>query len=311
MKLPDDEKILIGPSSFGDENPEPLRSLEALGCEIVNNPFRRKLKKEELLDLLGRGVTGIIAGLETLDRPVLEKSSLKVISRCGAGMSNVDLDAARVLGIRVYNTPFGPTRAVAELTVGCLLSLIRKVPQMDRRLHLGQWDKRMGRQLKGMKVLVVGYGRIGKAVAKLIDAFEAEVVVCDPLVPASEVAYAHAGLHEALPEADVVTLHLSGAELLLGPREFALMKPGVFILNGARGELVDEETLTGALESGLVAGAWMDTFAVEPYSGPLVNFEQVILTPHVGSYTAEGRLQMELDAVENLALGFREWERKA
>lgn len=304
------EKILIGPSSFADSNPAPLEGLRALGHEIVNNPYRRKLKKEELAELLGQGVTGLIAGLETLDRSVLEGSGLKVISRCGAGMSNVDLAATRDLGIRVYNTPFGPTQAVAELTMGCLLSLIRKVPQMDRALHKGKWDKQIGRQLKGMKVLVVGYGRIGQAVARMARALETSVIVCDPLMSPDEAGCDVMGLHEALPAADVITLHASGVDLLLGPREFSLMKPGAFILNGARGELIDEGALREGLDSGKVAGAWLDAFAAEPYAGALIEYDQVMLTPHVGSYTHEGRLQMELDSVENLLRGFAEWGRE-
>lgn len=306
-----DQKILIGPSSFADMNRAPLQKLEDLGCHILDNPFKRKLKKEELLELLDKSVTGLIAGLETLDRSVLTHSNLKVISRCGAGASNVDMEAANALGIRVYNTPFGPTRAVAELTVGCLISLIRQVPQMDMALHEGRWDKRIGRQLKGMNVLIIGYGRIGQAIAKLLKAFEAEILVCDPGYGKDEIPYPLMNLENALPLADVIALHASGEKPILGPQEFPLIKRGTFILNGARGELIEEDALMEALDSGQVAGAWLDTFSNEPYDGYLVKYKQVILTPHVGSYTCEGRLQMELDAVDNLILGFHEWGQKA
>jgi len=306
MKPLRNEKILIGPSSFADMNQAPLTKLEEVGYQILNNPFKRKIRKEELLELLNKNVTGLIAGLETLDRSVLMNSNLKVISRCGAGMSNVDMDAAKELGIRVYNTPFGPTRAVAELTVGCLLALIRQVPQMDRALHEGRWDKRIGRQLKGMNVLVIGYGRIGQAVAKLLRVLEVEIMVCDPGFGKDEIPLPVWKLEDALPLADVVALHASGEARILGRQEIGLMKRGVFILNAARGELIDEDALMDALDSGQVAGAWLDTFNREPYEGSFVNYEQVILTPHVGSYTYEGRLQMELDAVDNLIRGFRE-----
>jgi len=221
-------------------------------------------------------------------------------------MSNVDMEAAQKIGIRVYNTPFGPTRAVAELTVGCLLSLIRQVPQMDRALHGGRWDKRIGRQLKGMNVLVIGYGRIGQTVSKLLRALEAEIIVCDPVFGKNDTPFVVWRLEDALPMADVVVLHASGEERILGRHEICLMKRGAFILNVARGELIDEEALMDALDSGQVAGAWLDTFSKEPYEGSLVNYEQVILTPHIGSYTYEGRLQMELDAVDNLIRCFQE-----
>ena len=309
MKSLKDEKILIGPSSFAEVNRAPLQKLEELGCQIFINPYKRKIKKEELLELLDKNVTALIAGLETLDKYVLKNSKLKVISRCGAGMSNVDLEAAREIGISVYSTPFGPTRAVAELTVGCLLSLIRQVPQMDRALHDRQWDKRVGRQLKGMTVLVIGYGRIGQAVAQLIRAFDAKIIICDPNLN-EENTYPVMALHKALPIADVVTLHAGGEDLILGTKEFSIMKTGVFILNGARGELIDDDALIKAIEAGQVSGAWLDTFHQEPYEGLITQCENVILTPHVGSYTYEGRLQMELDAVDNLIRGFQEWGQK-
>ena len=298
-------RILIGPSSFAALDRSPIEKLVEAGFDVINNPFGRKLTKQELIELLP-GVSGLIAGLETLDEEVMRKSELKVISRCGSGISNVDIKSAEKLGIKVYSTPYGPTQAVAELTLGCLLTLIRQVPQMDQALHQRRWDKRMGRQLKGMRLLIIGYGRIGKAVGDLLKAFEVEVLICDPAYLEHDVYPHNMNLHSALPQADVITLHCDGEEQLLGPREFSLMKPGVFLLNAARGGLIDEVALRQALDSGQVAGAWIDTFGREPYDGPLTQYEQVILTPHIGSYTYEGRLHMELDAVHNLFQGFRE-----
>jgi D-3-phosphoglycerate dehydrogenase len=299
-------KILIGPSSFAEENRAPYERLVEVGFQVIDNPFRRKLTKEETKSLLVKDVAGLVAGLETLDRDVLAHSGLKVVSRCGAGMANVDLEAARELGIRVYSTPFGPTQAVAELTVGCLLGLIRQVPQMDRALHGLRWDKRVGRQLKGMTVLIVGLGRIGAAVARLLAPFEVNLIACDPLLGKNDAPCPLVSLDEGLAMADVIALHASGKDRILGRREFGLIKPGAFVLNAARGEVLDEEALLEALDSGRVAGAWLDTFDREPYEGALAGYEQVILTPHVGSYTSEGRLRMEMDAVENLIRGFQE-----
>ena len=299
------KRILIGPSSFGKPDAAPLALLASNGLTVVPNPFGRKLTKAELLELLP-GMTGLIAGLEVLDREVLAQSDLKVISRCGAGMSNVDVEAAKERGVHVYSTPFGPTRAVAELTVGCLLALMRQAPVMDRAMRAGRWDKRVGRQLHGMRVLIAGYGRIGRLVGELLQPFGVELMVYDPL-------YAGAGaglprgvdLAAALPQADVITLHASGVGCLLGPAEFGRMKDGVFLLNAARGGLIDEPALRQALDTGKVAGAWLDTFAEEPYKGRLLAYEQVLLTPHVASYTEEGRQQMEMEAVNNLLEGLR------
>ncbi|MBF0308623.1 MAG: phosphoglycerate dehydrogenase [Magnetococcales bacterium] len=298
-------KVLLGPSSFGKENDAPLRVLREAGCEVLPNPYGRKLTREELLVLLP-GVQGLIAGLEPLDRPVLTAlPDLKVISRCGSGMSNVDQETARELGIRVYSTPNGPTRAVAELTLGCLLTLIRDVGRMDRGLRAGRWEKRVGRQLAGMRVLMIGYGRIGQAVGELLMAFGAELMVSDPLYRGAETV-SEADFKAALGRADVISLHCSGEKELLGREAIAAMKPGVFLLNAARGGLIDEEALVEALREGRIAGAWIDTFVKEPYQGALCSFEQVLLTPHVGSYTTEGRLQMETDTSLNLLAGLRE-----
>lgn len=298
-------KVLLGPSSFAVLDQTPLERLVESGCEIVENPFKRRLTKQEILELLKTGVIGLIAGLEPLDQEVLEKSKLKVISRCGSGMSNVDLEAAEKLGIKVFSTPYGPTNAVAELTIACLLSLLRELPQIDRSMHTKKWDKKIGVELRGKKVSIIGFGRIGQRVGQLLSTFGAEVFAVDPVYDDNHKDIKKMELAEALKKADVITLHSSGNTLLLGEREFRIMKRGVFILNAARGELIDESVLIKALKSGKVAGAWLDTYIEEPYSGPLCDFPQVILTSHIGSYTIECRRAMEIEAVENLLKGLR------
>jgi D-3-phosphoglycerate dehydrogenase len=270
------------------------------GFDLVGNPFKRKLSREELIGLLDGDVRGIIAGLEPLDREVLARSSLRVISRCGSGLSNVDLAAAAELGIVVCATPDGPTAAVAELTVGALLALLRMLPQMDRDLHEGRWHKRIGSQLEGKTVAIVGCGRIGRRVAALLSAFGATVLGVDPALRGALDGIRLVPLAEALAAADIVTLHCSGEARVLGPEEFRRMKPGTLLLNAARGGLVDEAALVCALDEGRVAGAWLDAFEEEPYDGPLTRYPQVLLTPHVGSYTKECRARMEMEAAENL-----------
>ncbi len=135
------EKILIGPSSFATLNYAPKQKLIEAGFQVIDNLFKRKYTKEELVKLLP-GVIGLIAGLEPLDREIMEKSDLKVISRCGTGMNNVDLEAARALGIKVYSTPEAPVTAVAELTIGAMLCLLRLIAQMNEDLHDGRWSKK-------------------------------------------------------------------------------------------------------------------------------------------------------------------------
>ena len=300
MKSLTNEKILIGPSSFAALDSSPMDRLLEEGCYVIDNPFKRKLTKSELIDLLSEGITGLIAGLEPLDREVLEGSSIKVISRCGSGLSNVDLQAAEELGIEVCFTPEGPTSAVAELSLGAMLSLLRMIPLMNKELHEGRWTKEIGLQLEGKTVVIIGFGRIGKKLASLLAPFNVRILAVDPHLEKSIDYIPLVPLNQALTEADIVTLHCSGDDCVLGEGEFQHIKQGAFLLNAARGALIDEKALISALEEGKIAGAWLDTFEQEPYTGPLLKYPQVILTPHVGSYTSECRKKMEMEAVQNL-----------
>lgn len=297
-------KVLLGPSTFGVPDSAPVEQLKSAGFEIIYNPYKRKIQKHELLKLLGEDVLGLIAGLEVLDCEVLEKTKLKVISRCGAGISNVDLAAAKRLNIKVCSTPEGPTTAVAELTLGAMLSLLRMIPQMNQDLHSGKWIKKIGLQLEGKTVVIVGFGRIGRRVAHLLKPFHVKCIVVDPYVKEKNKGVEFLPLEHALPKADIVTIHCSGEEQILGRKEFELLKEHAFLLNASRGGVIDEQVLTEFLEKGKIAGAWIDTFCQEPYDGPLTKYPNVVLTPHAGSYTRETRKAMEMEAVNNFISAF-------
>lgn len=296
-------RVAISPSSFAAEDETPLKMLEAAGCEVVPNPFGRRLTEEEIIEHL-KGIDGLIAGLEPLNRNVLSSApQLKALARVGIGVTNVDFDAAKEFGVKVSSTPDGPVQAVAEMTMAALLAICRNVVPTNAALHSGEWKKSIGTGLAGTKVLIVGYGRIGQKVAELLSAFRAELIVFDPFVDDSAIP-AHVAkatsLEQGLREADIITLHASGTDCLLDTAAFDAMRDGVIVLNSARGELVDEQAIVSALESGKVAGAWFDAFWQEPYTGRLIEFDQVLLTPHVGTYTRQCRLSMETAAVENL-----------
>lgn len=300
------KKILIGASTFGARDDAPLKCLRDSGCEVLENPYKRRLTKDELLGLLTDDVAGLIAGLETLDRGVLEKTKLKVISRCGAGLSNVDLLAAKQMKIKVCYTPQGPTTAVAELTVAAMLNLLRSVSIMNDDLHQGQWTKITGNQLEGKTIAIIGLGRIGTKVAALLKAFNVTIIAVDQIVNDNINGIQMCPLNAALQKADIITIHASGEDQIIGSDEFQLMKKGAYLLNASRGGLVDEGALITALENKILAGAWIDAFVDEPYAGRLKEFPQVLLTPHVGSYTLEGRKKMEMDTVNNLISAFEE-----
>ena len=288
-------KILITTSSF--ETKEALEKLRVQNFEVVLNPHKRKVTPEELRELLP-GVAGLIAGTEKIDRETMKNSQLKVISRVGAGIDGIDLEAAKELGIAVENTPDAPTAAVAELTLGAMLSLLRQIPQMNQDLHVQTWGKKTGIQLSGKTVLIIGFGRIGKYLAKLLEPFQVKLLAVDPVLPGIS-------LSGALPQADIISIHASGSRQILGKDEFLMMKDGVYILNVARGGAVDESALIEAIKTGKVAGAWLDVFSEEPYKGPLAEFPQVILTPHIGSHTKECRTCMEIEAADNLLKHFK------
>ena len=218
-------------------------------------------------------------------------------------MDNVDLAAAKAGGVSVKNTPDGPTRAVAELTLGLALSLLREVPAMDRDIRAGVWKKRMGCLLQDKKVGVIGLGRIGRATAALFTALGAQIAYSDPVTDSAD--FTRMELNALLAWADIITVHAPPAkgEFLLSAERLALMREGSWLINAARGGIADEEALAELLAQGKLAGAALDVFAREPYTGPLTKLDNVILTPHIGSYAKEARIKMETDTILNLLEG--------
>lgn len=305
-------RVAITTSSFAKFSSEPLDLLAAAGLSVRQNPHGRKLTEAEATQILADCV-GVIAGTEPITAAVLAAApQLKVVSRLGVGLDSVDLAAAQRRGVRVAISADGLADGVAELTVGVLLDLMRHLSRMDREIRAGVWKKRTGRLLRGCRVGLVGYGRIGRATARLLAAFGAEVAFCDPACREDQpdgprpMPFA-----EMLAWCEVLSLHCPaqpGGAPLLGEAELSAMAEGALLVNCARGGLVDEAALADALASGKLAGAALDGFAEEPYRGPLTGFENVVLTPHVGSYARECRVRMELEAARNLldALGTRQ-----
>lgn len=295
-------RVGITPSSFAASNTAPKQALEAAGVEVVDNLYGRRLTEDEAFEYLA-DKDGVIAGLEPLNQRVLENAgSLKAIARVGIGIENVDLDAAQRLGIKVSNTPDGPTHAVAEMTLTAALTLSRKLLDINSKMHQGQWAKEIGKGLAGQNLLFIGYGRIGRATADLMRVLGAEVLVFDPMLDEKSLTHGEkmVALDEGLQQADIITLHANTREVLLGAEQFDLVKDGVILLDSARAELVDENALIKAIESGKIAAGWFDAFWEEPYKGRLTEFDNILLTPHTGTYTQQCRLAMEMDAVNNL-----------
>ncbi|MCL2226745.1 MAG: hypothetical protein FWB97_03845 [Oscillospiraceae bacterium] len=283
-------KISVGASSFGQL--EALKLLE--GYEVALNPYGRKLTESETIEHL-QGSVGLLAGLEPLSETVFSACpELKAIARIGIGMDNVDIEAAKRIGIKVSNTPDAPTYAVAEMTLAALLSIVRQVVPANSDIHGGIWKKRMGFSLNGVTILLVGYGRIAREFERLLEPFGTVNLKFDPLLTDAT------PLLELLPHADVVSLHASGANQIIGKNELEIMRNEAVLLNSARGSLVDEDAAFNALKSGKLAWYWADTFSEEPYSGKLTELDNALLTPHISTYTQLCRKSMEVQAVKNL-----------
>ena len=298
--------ILATTSSFGKGSPQVLKNLQENKFNIVVNPYARKLTEQELKALLNQHrPIGLLAGTEPVTDAILKdaKEYLKVISRVGVGWDNVDKQTAQELGIQVFRTAGVLNQAVAELTLGLILSALRSIPLQDRQVREGVWQKKMGRLLQGKSVGIIGFGSIGQCVGKLISAFGATVLYYDPV--STDVAWAKSvSIHKLLGQSDILTIHAETQKQILGEKELlSLCKPGVVIVNTSRGSLIDEDVLYKALVSGQVSFACLDVFDQEPYSGPLAQLENVIMTPHVGSYAIEARIRMEEMAVENMLAG--------
>jgi len=299
-------KILISPTRFGSCGKQPLELLEKEGCEVILNPFGRKMTPDEVIEL-GNDCIGIIAGVESLNANVLESLlSLRCISRCGVGVDNIDLEKAKELGITVRNTPDAPTRAVAELTISVIFALLRNISYRDREIRQGNWYKEMGSLLLNKKVGILGLGRIGRMVAELLLRLGAEIAGADikpdmKWLEANKVSLLT--LEELLRESDILCLHISYSDEnrhIIGRKEIESMKKGAYLVNLSRGGVVDENALYRALKSNHLGGAALDVFEQEPYIGPLRELDNVVLTPHIGSYARESRLEMEVQAVKNL-----------
>jgi len=295
-------RALITTVPFGEADPAPFGLLDQEGIEYVVNPVGRRLTEEELASLIP-GFDILIAGTEPITERVMEAArELKLISRVGVGLDNVDLLVARSRGVVVAYTPEGPADAVAELTVGLGLSLLRGVHLANTKIRQGVWRRLQGRRLGEVAVGVIGVGRIGRRVVRLVTAFGARVLAND-LVPvrlAEPVQWVDKPT--LYREADVVTLHVPltrRTRNLVGAEELAMMQPNALLINTCRGGVVNEAALALALRDGRIAGAAVDTFTDEPYRGELVDVETCLITPHMGSMSIDCRARMEYGAALN------------
>jgi len=299
------KKVLITTVPFANKNRLPLELLEHAGIEYLINPLNKKLKEDELLELVA-DFDVIIAGTEQITSKVMERASnLKMISRVGIGLDGVDLSAAEQRGIKVSFTPDAPAPAVAELTVGLMLSLLRSTHVANAELHRGEWVRHFGRRIPEITIGIIGVGRIGQRVLRRLSSFGTPRILVndlnpdDGLIPQTKLVWTDK--EEIYKQADVISLHLpltKHTKNMIRAEHIALMKPDSILINTARGGIINELDLANALKAGHLHGAAIDVFESEPYTGPLADIERCILTSHMGSMTVDCRTRMEIESTE-------------
>lgn len=303
------KKILISTSPFCEYSHTPYDLLEACPeIEFTNNPFGRKLSEAELAGLIGP-FHGIIAGTELISEKVLRNApNLKIISRVGVGLDSVDLLEARRRNIAVAYTAEAPALAVAELTIGLMLNLLRKISQSDRFMREGHWKRFFGGRIGGATIGIIGCGRIGKLVAKRLQVFDPKQILVYDIKPVKVDGVVQVPLDLLLQESDVISLHTPLTKQtvnLINNASFKLMKSNSLIINTARGGIINEADLLAALNNNTIQGAAIDVFEQEPYTGPLSQLNNCILTSHMGSMSFDCRTRMEIEATQDLIHFFK------
>lgn len=288
--------------------------LEENGKEILRKSAevvdQTGITAEDLLKVVGEYDALIVRGRTKVTAAVFDAGKkLKVVGRAGVGVDNIDLAAAKAHGVTVVNSPMATSVAVAELTMGLMLSAVREIARADAALKAGKWLKKEleGAELMGKTLGVIGFGRIGAAVAKRAAAFDMTIVGYDPLIPAEEIKKRGGqpmSLDELFKASDFITMHLpltADTKNMLDAKAFQKMKKGVYIICAARGGVIDEAALLEALNTGKVAGAALDVYATEPVGqSDLVNHPKVVGTPHIGAQTVEAQCRAANDISEEV-----------
>ncbi|NLG85965.1 MAG: phosphoglycerate dehydrogenase [Firmicutes bacterium] len=289
--------------------PEAAQILEQEGHEV-----RTEAGKLDTPDLIAAcaGCQGLIvrSATKVTAEFMAARPELSVVGRAGVGVDNIDIDAASEHGILVVNAPTGNTIAAAEHTLALMFALARHIPQAMDTLCQGRWERKrfLGVELAGKTLGVLGLGRVGSAVAQRAEALGMRVLAYDPYISPEQVAVPNIKLtsfNDVVRQADFITLHLPLTDEtrgIISKQALAQMKPGVRLINAARGALVDEAALADALKSGQVAGAALDVFAEEPCTNsPLLGLDNVVMTPHLGASTKEAQVHVAVEVAKQVA----------
>jgi len=296
-------KALITTVPFGSKNSLPLEMLENAGVEYLINPTGNKLTEETLANMVS-DFDIIIAGTEPITEKVMDcANNLKMISRVGIGLDGVDLLAAKRRGIQVSYTPDAPAPAVAELTIGLMITLLRSVQLSNLQMHNGSWHRYFGRRIAETTIGIIGVGRIGTRVLNRLSAFGTPRLLVNDIAPNQELnrkfKLEWVDKETIYREADLISLHLpltSKTKNMIRHEHLMMMKFDAILMNTARGGIINESDLYDVMNNGHLSGASIDVFEEEPYKGQLRDIERCILTAHMGSMSIDCRTRMEIEA---------------
>ena len=296
---------MVSPEQWGACNPLSWTMLEDAGVKLVRNDKKRLLVEDEMKELI-KGCDVAICGAEPMTAEVMDQApELRFIARCAVGLDSIDLNAARERNIGVSYVPGANADTVAELTLTHILMLIRGVQKGDALMRQGKWFRVLGRSLEELTVGIIGMGRIGRRTAKLLSAFGANIIANDIDPDESINSYLHVewvSKSRLLKEADIVCLHVPKTPAtidIINQEELNLMKNDAFLVNTARGGLINEKALFNALNKNQIAGAGLDVYNEETYlGGPLSKLENIIMKCHMGANSKVSRARMEIQAAE-------------
>ncbi len=300
-------KILITPRSFASTSKKPLAMLEKKGYEIIKNETSKPLNNREMSALI-EDVDGIIVGIDDLNAGIIKQAhNLKVISKYGVGVDNIDIKAATAQGTVVTNTPKANIDAVADLAFALMLALARRIPEANRETKAGNWKKFIGTSVWRKKLGVIGLGKIGRQVVKRAQGFEMEIL-CHDIIQDEEFSrqfsVRYVDLEALLKESDYITIHAplnDATRDMIGYEELEMINENAFLINTSRGGIINEKALYDALKNNEIKGAALDSYKEEPpENSPLMELENVIMTSHNGAYTKEAINNMSIQAAQNL-----------
>lgn len=300
--------VLVTPRSFAQWDETPLALLEKSGFLVKRNPFQRPLTEDEMVESIS-DVDALIVGIDPVSKRVLEAAGcLRVVSKYGVGVDNIDIETATERGVVVTSTPGANTEAVADLNFGMMIAASRRIAEADRAVKEGRWERFMGVDVWGRTLGIIGAGQIGKAVARRAAGFNMKVIAFDArhdLEWSASAGVDYVDLEQLIACSDFITVHLSltpATRGLIDKKMISLMKPTAVFVNTARGEIIDEKALMRALEEGKIFGAALDVFSEEPVKDrEFLAAKGLTATPHIGAYSRGALNTMGLMAVENLA----------